>query len=373
MKAGSVPYVMGTAVATIVFCVVLPCLQPARAQAAGPLKVAHVFDASERATIQDFTVYKDKLYILASDYIMDGPPFEVYEYDPETKSATSVFGPREIGSTEEGGYRMSVLKDRLCVMGADTSIFAGDGKVCRYYRFDGEQWDFRDLHLKEGEKGAWGLHLLCITEYKDKLYATIGTIDRRGAVWESDDEGANWRVSYQTAVFPKDFPRMFEMIVCDDKLYANGRAQRLPDMIVDLWEYDGAKWKELDLVKGATFVWRFGAFKKHLLVSAYTEDGPVVYRFDGKKLIRMKEFKNIVNGFAELDGKCYAIDSAGTIWQSTSGTSWTVALRLPKEEFVGKTDVHQRGDLMRGALIEYKGALFVGSAVNGKVFVVEKN
>lgn len=179
--------------------------------------------------VWDMKVFEGYLYIACGDYDRNEGPCEVWRMELES-------GEWELTGevNDEQISHFEVINGQLTIPGTDPRSSWDYGS---YYVFDGKSWS-------EKRNLPGGVHVFDMLEYKNMIFAGLGTVKGDSAVVMSDDGGETYSQvdmymdGKKLDTENEEFNRVYDLFTVGETLFALYYSDDVPSSV---FRYDGEK------------------------------------------------------------------------------------------------------------------------------------
>jgi hypothetical protein len=308
--------------------------------------------------IVDMAVFNGRLYLSTADDPLGNWGAKVF-YTTDATSYTSALSD----ASSQGYLRMGVFDNQLFIPDGDPNGM--DPGYC-YISSTGNSGSFNKTTIT----GA--VHTFDVIKYSSKMYVANGMATSLGGMCEFNGSNLWSSVNQPSGSF-----RMKYMAECNGKLFV---ANANPNSDVDYFLYSGSASSTPQAVNkfsgsASTYQIYTTSQGKMFWTVVYSGAIHVVTSTDGINWTPSPSLDGkFVSDFAELNGKLYAIEWKGGLWESSDHNTFTAIASPPSNsvDAFGPLPAAPSGYNAdaRASIAAYNGALYCGSSTTGKVYKV---
>ncbi len=308
--------------------------------------------------IVDMEVFNGKMYISTADDPLGNWGAKVFSTSDAT-SFTSVLSD----ASSQGYLRMNVFDNKLWIPDGDPN---GMDPGYVYISSTGNSGSFTKTTI------IGAVHTFDVIKYNNKVYVANGMASSMGGMCEYD--GAN---TWNSVNQPSGSFRLKYMAQFNGKLFV---ANANPNSGTDYYLWNGSVSsapQAMDKVAadGSTYQIYATSTGKLFWTVVYSGGIHVLQSTDGINWTPSASLDGkFVSDFAELNGKLYALDWKGGLWESSDQTTFTLIAPVPTSapDVFGPLPVTGGYNAdARASMVAFNGAIYCGSSTNGKVYKVD--
>lgn len=308
--------------------------------------------------IVDMALFNGRMYLSTADDPLGNWGAKVF-YTTDAISFTQALSD----ASSQGYLRMGVFDNQLWIPDGDPN---GMDPSYVYISSTGNSGSFN----KTTVLGA--VHTFDIIKYNSKAYVANGMASSMGGMCEFD--GSN---TWNSVNQPSGSFRLKYMTELNGKLFV---ANANPNSGTDYYLWSGnvsSAPQALDKVAGAGSTYQVYTSSQGRIFWTVVYSGGihVLQSTDGINWTPSASLDGkFVSDFAELNGKLYALDWKGGLWESSDHITFTLIAPVPPNapDAFGPLPVSGGYNAdARASMIAYNGSIYCGSSTNGKVYKVD--
>ena len=308
--------------------------------------------------IVDMEVFNGKMYLSTADDPLGNWGAKVFN-TTDAVSFTSVLSD----ASSQGYLRMNVFDSKLWIPDGDPN---GMDPGYVYISSTGTSGSFTKTTIL----GA--VHTFDVIKYNNKAYVANGMASSLGGMCEYD--GSN---TWNSVNQPSSSFRLKYMTQFNGKLFV---ANANPNSGTDYYLWSGSvssSPQAMDKVAGAGSTYQIytSSLGKIFWTVVYSGAIHVLQSTDGVSWTPSASLDGkFVSDFAELNGKLYALDWKGGLWESSDHSTFTLIAPFPPSAPDAFGPLAVTGGYnadARASMVAYNGSLYCGSSTNGKVYKVD--
>lgn len=309
--------------------------------------------------IVDMTEFNGKIFLSTADDPLGNWGAKVFN-TTDGASYTQVLSD----GTSQGYLRMGVYDSKLWIPDGDPN---GYDPSFVYISSTGNSGSF----TKTNVLGA--VHTFDITKFMNKFYVANGMKSGLGGMCLYD--GAN---SWNSVKEPGGSFRLKYMAQINGKLFvADANTNSSTDYF--LWSGDIATTspQSMDKVPGGGSTYQIYTSSQNKMFWTVVHSGAihVLTSTDGTNWTPSASLDGkFVSDFAEINGKLYALEWKGGLWESSDHNTFTAIAAPPANAVDAFGPLAVQGGYnadARASMVAYNGSLYCGSSTNGKVYRVD--
>lgn len=308
--------------------------------------------------IVDMDVFNGRLYLSTADDPLGNWGAKVF-YTTDAASYTQALSD----ANSQGYVRMNVFDNKLWIPDGDPNGM--DPGYC-YISSTGNSGSFTKTTI------VGAVHTFDVIKYNNKAYVSNGMASSMGGMCEHDGSntwnsvnqpGSSFRLKYMTQFGTKLFVANANPNSGTDYYLWNGSVASAPQAY-DKVAGSGSTYQVYTSSQGKIFWTVVYSGAIHVLTSTDGITWTPSPTLDGK----------FVSDFAELNGKLYALDWKGGLWESSDHNTFTLIAPVPAAtpDVFGPLPVAPSGYNAdaRASMAVYNGDIYCGSSTTGKVYKV---
>ncbi len=306
--------------------------------------------------VVDMAVFNGRLYLSTADDPLGNWGAKVF-YTTDGTTYTQVLSD----ASSQGYLRMGVFDNQLWIPDGDPN---GMDPGYLYLSSTGNSASFTKTTIT----GA--VHTFDVIKYNNKAYVSNGMASSMGGMcefngtnlWSSVNQpSGSFRLKYMTEFNGKLFVANANTNSSTDYYLWSGSVSSAPQAM-DKVTGAGSTYQIYTSSQGKLFWTVVYSGAIHVLTSTDGISWTPSASLDGK----------FVSDFAELNGKLYALDWKGGLWESSDHNTFTLIATTPAPDAFGPLPVTGGYNAdARASMAAYNGAIYCGSSTNGKVYKVD--
>ena len=308
--------------------------------------------------VVDMTVFGGRMYLATADDPLGNWGATVY-YTTNATSFTSALSD----ASSQGYLRMGVFDNKLWIPDGDPN---GMDPGYVYISSTGNSGSFTKTTI------IGAVHTFDVIKYNNKAYVANGMASSMGGMCEYD--GSN---TWNSVNQPSSSFRLKYMAQFSGKLFV---ANANPNSGTDYYLWSGnvsSAPQAMDKVAGDGSTYQIYATSTGKLFWTVVYSGAihVLQSTDGISWTPSASLDGkFVSDFEELNGKLYALDWKGGLWESSDQNTFTLIAPVPSNALDAFGPLPVTGGYnadARASMVAYNGSLYCGSSTNGKIYKVD--